>query len=228
MSARCSAGPWLTRGIRFELSRTVEHPWLRGDEVRLSQVLMNILSNAVKFTPEGGRISMKVHEAVYASGNEAVLTVSIADTGCGMTKEFAEHVFDAFTQERNRNSDSQKGTGAGHVHQLPAHDADGAAPSRVESEPGCGSCFITVIVTLPTVANGDGLTPAQAPSLISSSAEGAEGVGGVERAGKGGGRNRRNRRSPRGPRSRSGPSPRRLVSKPLGRPSRSSWPRTTS
>ena len=41
---------------------------------------------------------MKVHEAVYASGNEAVLTVSIADTGCGMTKEFAEHVFDAFTQ----------------------------------------------------------------------------------------------------------------------------------
>lgn len=175
-------GPMADRGIRFELSRTVEHPWLRGDEVRLSQVLMNILSNAVKFTPEDGRITMKVHEAVYASGNEAVLTVSIADTGCGMTKEFAEHVFDAFTQERNRNSDSQKGTGLGmSISYLLMTQMGGSI--TVESEPGCGSCF-TVIVTLPTVANGDGLTPAQAPSLISSSAEGAEGVGGAERAEK--------------------------------------------
>lgn len=175
-------GPMADRGIRFELSRTVEHPWLRGDEVRLSQVLMNILSNAVKFTPEDGRITMKVHEAVYASGNEAVLTVSIADTGCGMTKEFAERVFDAFTQERNRNSDSQKGTGLGmSISYLLMTQMGGSI--TVESEPGCGSCF-TVIVTLPTVANGDGLTPAQAPSLISSSAEGAEGVGGAERAEK--------------------------------------------
>ena len=175
-------GPMADRGIRFELSRTVEHPWLRGDEVRLSQVLMNILSNAVKFTPEDGRITMKVHEAVYASGNEAVLTVSIADTGCGMTKEFAEHVFDAFTQERNRNSDSQKGTGLGmSISYLLMTQMGGSI--TVESEPGCGSCF-TVIVTLPTVANGDGSTPAQAPSLISSSVESAEGVGGSERAEK--------------------------------------------
>ena len=175
-------GPMADRGIRFELSRTVEHPWLRGDEVRLSQVLMNILSNAVKFTPEDGRITMKVHEAVYASGNEAVLTVSIADTGCGMTKEFAAHVFDAFTQERNRNSDSQKGTGLGmSISYLLMTQMGGSI--TVESEPGCGSCF-TVIVTLPTVANGDGSTPAQAPSLISSSVESAEGVGGSERAEK--------------------------------------------
>lgn len=173
-------GPMADRGIRFELSRTVEHPWLRGDEVRLSQVLMNILSNAVKFTPEGGRITMKVHEAVYASGNEAVLTVSIADTGCGMTKEFAEHVFDAFTQERNRNSDSQKGTGLGmSISYLLMTQMGGSI--TVESEPGCGSCF-TVIVTLPTVANGDEPTLAQAPSLISPSVEGAEGRGGTERA----------------------------------------------
>ena len=173
-------GPMADRGIRFELSRTVEHPWLQGDEVRLSQVLMNILSNAVKFTPEGGRITMKVHEAVYASGNEAVLTVSIADTGCGMTKEFAEHVFDAFTQERNRNSDSQKGTGLGmSISYLLMTQMGGSI--TVESEPGCGSCF-TVIVTLPTVANGDEPTLAQAPSLISPSVEGAEGRGGAERA----------------------------------------------
>lgn len=140
--------PMADRGIDFKLSRTVEHPWLRGDEVRLSQVLMNILSNAVKFTPEGGRIAMKVHEAVHASGDEAVLTVSIADTGCGMTKEFAEHVFDAFTQERNRNSDSQKGTGLGmSISHLLVTQMGGTI--TVESEPGRGSCF-TIVVTLPT------------------------------------------------------------------------------
>lgn len=144
--------PMADRGIDFKLSRTVEQPWLRGDEVRLSQVLMNILSNAVKFTPEGGRITMKVHEVVYASGGEAALTVSIADTGCGMTKEFADHVFDAFTQERNRNSDSQKGTGLGmSISHLLVTQMGGTI--TVESELGRGSCF-TIVVTLPTAADG--------------------------------------------------------------------------
>lgn len=180
------SGPMADRGIHFELSRIVEHPWLLGDEVRLSQVLMNILSNAVKFTPEGGRITVKVHEAVYVSGGEAVLTVSIADTGCGMTKEFAEHVFDAFTQERNRNSDSQKGTGLGmSISYLLVTQMGGSI--TVESEPGCGSCF-TITVALPIVANGD--EPAQdqaqaqiqAPSLGSPCAESAEGMEGAESA----------------------------------------------
>lgn len=142
-------GPMADRGIRFELSRAVRRPLLLGDEVRLSQVLMNILSNAVKFTPEGGCITVKVNEAVYASGETALLTVSVADTGCGMTKEFADHVFDAFTQERNRNSDSQKGTGLGmSISHLLVTQMGGSI--TVESEPGRGSCF-TIVVTLPTV-----------------------------------------------------------------------------
>lgn len=178
-------GPMAERGINFELSRTVEHPWLLGDEVRLSQVLMNILSNAVKFTPEGGRITVRVHEAVYATGDKAVLTVSIADTGCGMTKEFAAHVFDAFTQERNRNSDSQKGTGLGmSISHLLVTQMGGSI--TVESEPGCGSCF-TITVTLPTVANGDESAQArvQAPSPVSPSAGSAESIEGVEGAERG-------------------------------------------
>lgn len=142
-------GPMADRGIRFELSRAVRRPRLLGDEVRLSQVLMNILSNAVKFTPEGGCITVKVNEAVYASGETALLTVSVADTGCGMTKEFADHIFDAFTQERNRNSDSQKGAGLGmSISHLLVTQMGGSI--TVESEPGRGSCF-TIVVTLPTV-----------------------------------------------------------------------------
>ena len=178
-------GPMAERGINFELSRTVEHPWLLGDEVRLSQVLMNILSNAVKFTPEGGRITVRVHETVYATGDKAVLTVSIADTGCGMTKEFAAHVFDAFTQERNRNSDSQKGTGLGmSISHLLVTQMGGSI--TVESEPGCGSCF-TITVTLPTVANGDEPAQARAQALspVSPSAGSAESMGDAEAAERG-------------------------------------------
>ena len=92
----------------------------------------------------------------------------------------ANNLFEAFTQGDNAARSQYGGTGLGmSISYLLMTQMGGSI--TVESEPGCGSCF-TVIVTLPTVANGDELTPAQAPSLISSSAEGAEGVGGAERA----------------------------------------------
>ncbi|MEC4272503.1 ATP-binding protein [Adlercreutzia sp. R25] len=139
--------PMAARRIRFELSRDIARPHLVGDEVRLSQVLMNILSNAVKFTPEDGAIVMAVSQVVATTGREATTTVSVADSGCGMTKEFADHIFDAFTQERNRNSDSQKGTGLGmSISHLLMEQMDGLI--SVESELGKGSCF-TIVVTLP-------------------------------------------------------------------------------
>lgn len=179
-------GPMADRGIRFELFRTVRRPRLLGDEVRLSQVLMNILSNAVKFTPEGGCITLKVNEVVYASGEAAVLTVSIADTGCGMTKEFADHVFDAFTQERNRNSDSQKGTGLGmSISHLLVTQMGGTI--TVESEPGRGSCF-TIVVTLPTVPEEGDLPEARLAGISCDEASAggvraAEGARGAQAAG---------------------------------------------
>ena len=140
--------PVEVRGIRFERNCDgVSRPYLVGDEVRISQVLMNILSNAVKFTPEGGTITLMASEFVAASGREAQLTIAVADTGCGMTPEFQRQIFDVFTQERNSNSESQKGTGLGmSISYLLVQQMGGTL--TVESTLGEGSCF-TVKLPLP-------------------------------------------------------------------------------
>ncbi len=140
--------PMDERGISFDMQAAdLPYPYLMGDEVRLSQVLMNILSNAVKFTPAGGTITMKASQHLHASGARAGLTISIADTGCGMTEEFRQHIFDAFAQERSSNDESQKGTGLGmSICHLLVEQMGGLL--EVESELGEGSRF-TVIVSLP-------------------------------------------------------------------------------
>ncbi len=123
------------------------YPHLVGDEVRLSQILMNILSNAVKFTPAEGTITLTVAQHINTADRNVTTTVSIADTGCGMTHEFQEHIFDMFTQERNSNSISQKGTGLGMaISNMLALQMGGKL--IVESELGKGSIF-TLMVRLP-------------------------------------------------------------------------------
>ena len=139
--------PMEARGIRFEVSCDLPRPHLVGDEVRISQVLMNILSNAVKFTPEGGTVTLTAAEMVPGPGRTATLTVSVEDTGCGMTPEFQRHIFDVFTQERNHNSESQKGTGLGmSISYLLTRQMGGEL--AVVSELGSGSRF-TVSLPLP-------------------------------------------------------------------------------
>lgn len=143
--------PMEARNIRFEMTCDgLDKPYLVGDEVRISQVLVNILSNAVKFTPEGGTITLSAEERPIA-GQRVVLVVSVTDTGCGMTPEFQRQIFDVFTQERNSNSESQKGTGLGmSISYLLVQQMGGEL--AVKSELGAGSCF-TVSLPLP-VAEG--------------------------------------------------------------------------
>ncbi|MEY8460791.1 ATP-binding protein [Eggerthellaceae bacterium 24-137] len=139
--------PMAERGIRFDLTcEGVGSALLVGDGVRVSQVLVNILSNAVKFTPEGGSIALHaVQETVDT--HMARLTVTIEDTGCGMTPEFQQRIFDVFAQERNSNSESQKGTGLGmSICYLLVKQMGGEI--AVESELGAGSRF-TVALMLP-------------------------------------------------------------------------------
>lgn len=169
------------RGINFDTSEIdISYPYLVGDEVRVSQVLMNILSNAIKFTPEQGSIVFKVSQQSQEHANTVTTTISIADTGCGMTKEFQAHIFDIFSQERNSNSKSQKGTGLGmSICHLLVKQMGGVL--ELESELGVGTCF-TVILTMPksVPAGADlpvlgGVDASQAPQSSTSSEAYAEG-----------------------------------------------------
>ncbi len=88
------------------------HPNLIGDELHLRQVLINILGNAVKFTPDGGKIYFRVKETGSADGR-ANFHFEIEDTGIGMKPEYLKHIWEPFSQEDGGNRTNYKGTGLG-------------------------------------------------------------------------------------------------------------------
>ena len=115
-----------------------------ADAKRLKQVLVNLLTNAVKFTPEGGRIGL----TVQTSPAEAVVRFTVWDTGIGIAPTDAAKLFRAFTQIDSGLSRAQEGTGLGLALVAKLVELQGGSVT-LESEPGTGSRFI---VTLPLVA----------------------------------------------------------------------------
>ena len=91
----------------------VVHEDIITDKLRLTQVLLNIISNAVKFTPVGGTIHILVEEKASQKAGYAVYSFCIKDNGIGMSKEFQEHVFDSFARERTVTESGITGTGLG-------------------------------------------------------------------------------------------------------------------
>lgn len=89
-----------------------KHPMLIGDELHLSQVLINILGNAVKFTPDRGKIYFQVKE-LFDEGGKALYRFEIEDTGIGMEPDFQNRIWEPFLQEHGRSSNGHKGTGLG-------------------------------------------------------------------------------------------------------------------
>ena len=83
------------------------------DKLRLNQVLLNLLSNSVKYTGAGGKISVRIAEVVGASEGYANYEFTIKDTGIGMSREFVEHIFEPFERERNSTISGIQGTGLG-------------------------------------------------------------------------------------------------------------------
>jgi signal transduction histidine kinase/ActR/RegA family two-component response regulator len=127
------------KGIEFILEKDIDVPWIVGDELKIKQVLLNIVSNAAKFTAEGGRITLSVRQ--NRTDDDQVTTEFICeDNGCGMSASFLEHIWDSFSQERGNNTDSIKGTGLGMaISKLLVDAMDGDI--EVESTPGKGSRF---------------------------------------------------------------------------------------
>lgn len=118
-------------------------PWVTGDEVRLKQIIVNLLGNALKFTPAGGSIILTVRQQLQEK--TADTTFQITDTGCGMSAEFLKKIWQPFEQEHRFGS--QNGTGLGTtLSKMLAEKMGGGID--VESREGEGTTF-TVRVPLP-------------------------------------------------------------------------------
>lgn len=122
------------------------HPYLIGSELHIRQVLINILSNAVKYTPDGGEINFRAKETLFEEGL-VHLRMEIKDNGIGMSEEFLQHIFEPFTQEQRSSRTHYKGTGLGMAITKKLVDQMHGSLD-VESEPGKGSTFI-VRLSLP-------------------------------------------------------------------------------
>lgn len=110
------------------------------DPLRLNQLLLNILSNAIKFTPAGGTITFKILQKTAAADGYADYEFRIKDTGIGMSREFREHIFEEFTREESSTVSGIQGTGLGMAISKNIVDMMNGT-IEVESEPGEGSEF---------------------------------------------------------------------------------------
>lgn len=98
----------------FHISVTdIKHEYVAGDETRVNQILINLLSNAVKYTPENGNIWLRLIGLPQRSNQYEHIRIEVEDDGYGMTPEFLETMFDAFTRAENSTTNKILGTGLG-------------------------------------------------------------------------------------------------------------------
>ena len=123
----------------------VENEDIITDPLRLNQILLNILSNAIKFTPTGGMISIRIAQKNGAPKGRGCYEFRIKDNGIGMSEEFQKKLFDPFSQEDDANARTQyKGTGLGMAITKKYVDMMGGSIA-VESKKGVGSTFTVEI-----------------------------------------------------------------------------------
>ena len=118
----------------------IRHEWVNGDRVHLMQIFSNLLSNAIKYTQEGGKIQLLAEECESKSSVYAKYRFLVSDNGMGMSADFKDMIFDAFTRAENSLTSKIQGTGLGMAITKNLVDSMGGTID-VESEPGQGSCF---------------------------------------------------------------------------------------
>ena len=137
----------------------IHHEWLNGDSVRLMQVFNNLMSNAIKYTQEGGMIQFFAEECQTNSSVYAKFRFIVKDNGIGMSEEFQDKIFDSFTREENSVINKIQGTGLGMAISKNLIQAMGGT-IEVKSEKGKGSCF-EVIVDFKIAENKEVYQPEQ-------------------------------------------------------------------
>ena len=119
----------------------IRHQYFVGDETRINQVLLNLLSNAVKYTQEGGSIWLRITGQEQRSSQYERIRIEVEDNGYGMTPEYLEKIFDAFTRAENSTTNKVQGTGLGMAITKSIVELMGGTIA-VSSEVGRGSLFV--------------------------------------------------------------------------------------
>ena len=143
----------------FTVNTLVQHENLLADPTRLNQVLMNILSNAVKYTPTGGHIRLEVEELTHTE-HYAKYRFVVQDDGIGMSEAYQKTLFDPFTREERSGTNRVQGTGLGMAITKNIVDLMGGSIS-VESATGKGTRF-EVVLEFPIDTEADAVPKAQA------------------------------------------------------------------
>lgn len=99
--------------LEYRCNVKVVHEYVMGDETKLREIFLNVISNAVKYTPEGGRISMDVNEIQTDQKETATFVITLQDTGIGMSADYLPHIFEEFTREHTSTESRVVGTGLG-------------------------------------------------------------------------------------------------------------------
>ena len=134
------------KNLRFTISpNTLVHEEVIGDEQRINRAILNIVSNAVKFTPDGGKISIKIDEKKADKPGYSTFVVEIKDTGIGMSEEFVKKIFIPFERVQDATVGQIEGAGLGMTIALNLIESIGGSIS-VESKIGAGT---TVRVEFP-------------------------------------------------------------------------------
>jgi signal transduction histidine kinase len=126
------------KGIELETATRGDISVIEADRAKLKRIVVNLLSNALKFTPRGGKVTLS------AEHTAATTRISVADTGVGISPEDVNKLFDKYEQARNRATQGEKGTGLGLYITKQLVELHGGTIT-VESKPGQGSVFHVVI-----------------------------------------------------------------------------------
>ena len=130
--------------ITYLCETDIQHKYVIGDEIKVREIFINIIGNSVKYTPEGGKISVSVKEESFEKENYIAYRISVEDNGIGMSKEYLPHIFEEFSREHTSTESKVTGTGLGLPIVKALIDMMGGT-IEVESQPGCGTKMTVVL-----------------------------------------------------------------------------------
>ena len=130
--------------ITYSCETDIQHKYVIGDETKIREIFINIIGNSVKYTPEGGKISVSVKEEPFEKENYIAYRIIVEDNGIGMSKEYLPHIFEEFSREHTSTESKVTGTGLGLPIVKSLIDMMGGT-IEVESQLGCGTKMNVVL-----------------------------------------------------------------------------------